>query len=337
MNIRLRQRLLPFSLRLSRSGRPRVQAGRRPWGRPTLLLLAQILAACDGGSGNPIPDDPPLPPPPVSADIQHGHYRGLSTIGGRSFHAEALLTVDGEFRLFVGASADADGAPATGAGLSGHLLSPVESMQFFGHVTVNGSVGSGAGLVVVEVCALDGGRACGESTTAEASLNGLNDGNVTRLTGEIKNATSSGEETWQLDLSAWSLYYDSPAEPELIGSLFREELARFAEGDDVLLSLDGAGRLFFQGPATGCTGNGALTPHLDGNFLVFDVDLVIENCNANYAFLNTRFTGLATQTQNGYWSYDSWLVIFATTPEGAASRVALTMYASAMDEEGWGY
>ena len=309
--------------------------------RPGMLLSflsAHLLASCNSGGDNssavPLPDPPP--PPPVAATIKHGHYRGLAAIDGQSYHAEAVLTVDGEFRLFVGGAVYGNSGPVTGAGLTGTLLNPEESMQFSGRLALAGIDGSGAGLVTGEACATPSdGRFCGESVFAEVRLNGLADGHLTKLAGEIRTATSAGDEIWLLDLSAWSLYYRSPAIPENIGSPYSERLALFAKGDEIIISFDGAGRMFFQGPATGCTGNGVLTPHLDGESFVFDVDLIIENCNAAYDILNSRFTGLATQTQNGYWSYDTWLVVFLATPDEVESPVALTMYAQALP--GWDY
>jgi hypothetical protein len=299
------------------------------------LLAAHVLASCDTGGDDtataPLPD-----PPPVAATIEHGHYRGLAAIDGQSYHAEGVLTVDGDFRLFVGGRVDGNSGPETGAGLTGTLLNPEKSMQFSGRLAMAGNEGSGAGLVTGEACtAPNDGRFCGASVFAEARLNGLADGHLTKLAGEIRTATSAGDENWLLDLSAWSLYYRSPARPESIGSAYSEKLAQFAKGDEVIISFDGAGRMFFQGPATGCTGNGVFTPHLDGEFFVFDVDLIIENCNATYDILNGRFAGLATQTQNGYWSYDIWLAVFLSTPEDVESPVALTMYAEALP--GWDY
>ena len=59
---------------------------------------------------------------------------------------------------------------------------------------------------------------------------------------------------------------------------------------------------------------------------MFDVELLIENCNATYDFLNAQFSGLATETQDSYWDYDDWLVMFVSTPDGE-SPAAITMYA----------
>lgn len=312
-----------------------------PWRAPAprkkgvaaAFLSACVLAGCGGGSGDAptLPDpDPPLPPP-AAAVIQHGHYRGLSTIDGQSYHAEAVLTVDGDFRLFVGGPVNGNSGPESGAGLTGPLLNPLDSMQFSGRVALSGTRATGTGLVTGEACAAAAeGRFCGQSAAAEVGLNGVADGDRTALAGEVRTESGAGDETWLLDLSAWSIYYRSNASLTGIGSAFSERLAQFAKGDDVILSFDGAGRLFFQGPATGCTGNGVFTPHLDGHFFVFDVDLLIENCNTDYDVLNSRFTGLATHTQNGYWDYDTWLAVFLSAPSDAESPVALTMYAEAL-------
>jgi hypothetical protein len=100
----------------------------------------------------------------------------------------------------------------------------------------------------------------------------------------------------------------------------------FAQAGDVMTTIDGAGQLFFQGPVSGCVGNGALTPH--GELQVFDVSLSIENCAGAYAYLNGQFAGLATETQTGYWDYDYSLMMFLSTVDGSASTAAVTMYAS---------
>jgi hypothetical protein len=303
------------------------------------LLLAQVLAGCDGVTATPPADNPPPPPasgdsPPFDGPSGHGHFRGTATIGDDLYHAEALLTVDGELRLFVGDLLSPTSGPITGAGL-GELLDPEEGRQFSGVVALSGGQGGGAGVVTGELCAApDVGRFCGESVPAEASINDAANG---KLAGEIRIATTAGDETWLLDLSAWSAYYTLSAAVAHPAGTFWEELAQFAEGDDVAISVDGAGALFFQAPATGCVGNGTLTPHQDGEFYVFDVELLIENCNATYAFLNNRFIGLATETQDNYWDYDDWLVMFVSTPDGVQLPAAITMYAFWDGAGSWDY
>jgi hypothetical protein len=106
--------------------------------------------------------------------------------------------------------------------------------------------------------------------------------------------------------------------------ILSERYAAFARNEPVVIDIDG-GRLFFQSPSSGCTGNGELTPHDDGRYFVFDVALTVENCSATYADLNGRFEGLATTTQGGYWDYDNWLVMLLSTP--GASPSALLMMA----------
>src|SRR5690606_36342111 len=179
------------------------------------------------------------------------------------------------------------------------------------------------GVVTGELCAQrDAGPLCGEAVPAEVSISGA----YGERAGEIRSQTENGDETWLLGLSRWSAYYPLRADMSPPTGSFREELAQFAEGDDVVISIDGGWTVFFQAPATGCTGNGRVKPHGDGAFYVFDVELLIENCNAAHDFLNGSFSGLATETQDNYWSYDSWLVMFLSTPEGEPPA-AVTMYA----------
>jgi hypothetical protein len=302
------------------------------------VLLAQLLAGCDGGTATPPADNPPPPPssgdpPPFDGPSGHGHFRGAAAIGDDLHHAEALLTVDGELRLFVGGLLGPTSGPIGGGGL-GELLDPEDARQFSGVVELSGDQGEGAGVVTGELCAApDVGRFCGESVPAQVSISDAANG---KLAGEIRVATSAGDETWLLDLSAWSAYYTLSAAVTQPAGIFREELAQFAEGDDVVISVDGAGALFFQAPATGCIGNGTLTPHTDGEFYVFDVELLIENCNATYDFLNAQFSGLATETQDSYWGYDDWLVMFVSTPDGEPPA-AITMYAFLDGDGGWDY
>jgi hypothetical protein len=113
-----------------------------------------------------------------------------------------------------------------------------------------------------------------------------------------------------LELTPWNNYYVIPARLELLAGQYMEELAEFAFDGDVTISVDPAGQLFFQSARSGCIGNGALAPHLDGKFNVFDVTLTIESCNAAYAYLNGAYEGLATTTPSTYWDYDSLLRIW---------------------------
>src|SRR5580765_417616 len=67
--------------------------------------LACITQACFGIEGSGTRD---IPPPP--APYTHGRYIGTVKIGSTTYFGDALITVDGAVRLFVGAPASYDGA-----------------------------------------------------------------------------------------------------------------------------------------------------------------------------------------------------------------------------------
>ena len=60
------------------------------------------------------------------------------------------------------------------------------------------------------------------TAAAEVGLNGVADGDRTALAGEVRTESGAGDETWLLDLSAWSIYYRSNASLTGIGSAFSE-------------------------------------------------------------------------------------------------------------------
>jgi hypothetical protein len=236
-----------------------------------------------------------------------------------------LFTADGEVVLHLGGpGADAVG---TGAGIPAAAYTPAESASFIGKVSWIGEQGSGQGVVIGERClASKPGRFCAAPAAAELAVSQKG----TTLMGELSVRTAQGVETWTLDIDGWSLYYQTSASQGFRGRMFRERLAPFAEAGGPIITVDGGGRLFFQSVASGCIGNGTLAPHADGRFYVFDVDLLIEQCDAEHGYLNGRFEGLATESQDNYWGYDNWLVMLLSTPEGAASRFALTTLAEGL-------
>ena len=89
------------------------------------------------------------------------------------------------------------------------------------------------------------------------------------LTGEVHVATAQGVETWYLEIGDWSFYFALSASHGFGARMFRERLAPFAEPGGPIMTIDAVGRLFFQSGASGCVGNGTLTPHADGRFYVF--------------------------------------------------------------------
>jgi hypothetical protein len=293
-----------------------------------LLLVAGAAAGCDGAPVA-VPGPPMSTPPPPAVENRHdSHYRGSAAIGEAAYryHAEALFTAGGEVLLHVGGPDDTQDA-RSGAGISAAALEPAEAALFVGNVSWTGAQGSGQGVVIGERCmASNPGRFCGAAVAAE--LNVSQTGRT--IAGELRVTTGGGVETWALDIGDWSLYYDSSSSAGFRGRMYRERLAPFAEPGDPIISVDADGRLFFQSAASGCTGNGTVAPHADGRFYVFNVDLVIENCDTEYAYLNGRFEGLATESQDNYWGYDSWLLMLLSTPDGSAARVALTTLAEAL-------
>jgi hypothetical protein len=298
---------------------------------PLSFLLLPLLAGCNGSDvsavTSPAIGSPPnswLPPPP--AEPVHGHVRGAAAIAQAEFshYVEGLLTSDGELRLYLGGPIDPRHV-LSGAGVPPAALDPAEAMQVVGMLAWSGDVGSGRGLVLGQNCAplaLD--RFCNTAAAAEIRMSKIG----SSLQGEIRVHTDAGPELWELAVGTWSVYYVNSAARGHRGGIFSERLAPFAGAEGLVINIDDGGRLFFQSASSGCTGNGTLTPHADGRFYVFDVELLIENCNAAYAHFNGAFEGLATETQGGYWDYDSWLVMVLSTPHGMGPRSALAMISS---------
>lgn len=284
------------------------------------LALTHALAGCSGGGGagpapvGTLPPLPPAPPPPVIAADLDGRYVGTVTIDGREYFGDALITIDGEARLYIG-----DPYSPTGAL---QLARPESSAQFVGTLGGRGDAASGAGVIIGQQCAVtDSSRFCGASAPAEISV-AVTSGD---LTGEIRVVTNKGNETWLLDLGSWDNYYEIPASHGTPAGQLQESLAEFAIDNDVIVNVDQAGRIFFQGANAGCTGNGAIAAHLDGEVNVYDVTLTIESCIEPYDYLNGEFAGLATTTASSYWDYDFLLRVWLSSSNPSSGQAAVTM------------
>ena len=138
---------------------------------------------------------------------------------------------------------------------------------------------------------------------------------VKAITGQIQLATTSGGETWSLQLDPWS--GDEPV--SATKSQFRELLAEFASGNDTVIVFDASGAMFFQSAHSGCVGNGTL--------ISSKVTLTITNCQGAWAYLNGDYSGLAAITSSSVWDYDGLLRVWLSKPAGAVSPAALTMLA----------
>jgi hypothetical protein len=90
-----------------------------------------------------------------------------------------------------------------------------------------------------------------------------------------------------------------------------------------------AGLMFFQSPATGCVGNGKMTPQK--KFGVVGVELIIENCRGRFAYLNGRYLGFSTSSPSSVWNYDAVLRMWLVKPVGSARPAALTMWSIPAD------
>jgi hypothetical protein len=185
----------------------------------------------------------------------------------------------------------------------------------------------GSGLIIGQDCAINAANPfCDQTAPANiiASVQLNSDGSDSAaLQGEIQVTTSGDTETWPLNMALWPdpLLATSAA----AAGQYKELLAEFASAGDVTMTIDSSGKLFFQSANSGCVGNGALVPHLDGAGDTYDVTLVMENCNGAYAYLNGHYDGLALPTTSSYWDYDSLLRVWLSKPSRESPPAALTM------------
>jgi hypothetical protein len=234
------------------------------------------------------------------------------------YYGDALLTVDGAVRLYVG-------GPYSGNDQLVQLTRADGAVQFVGDIQGDGNQASGTGVVIGLNCAAPAvpGRFCMAAAPAEINVSsGASDG---AIQGNLQVTTSTGAETWSLNLVAWDNYYLVPAYVSGLTGVFQESLAEFAGSGVTTVTVDAQGGLSFQSADTGCIGAGTLTPHLDGSFDVYDIVLTINSCQGGYGYLNGVFDGLATTTPSDYWDYDLLIRVWLSTPAGAVSPAALIM------------
>jgi hypothetical protein len=274
--------------------------------------IVEVLGRVDSESGN-------LDAERITGAAQpgtHGRYVGTVTIDGVDYFGDALLTEDGALRLYVGDQ------PYSRSGAL-QTTRPETSAQLVGNFQVQGNAASGSGTVIGQGCSAAAPiRFCNEVASAEFDVMVDQD----NVQGEVQVSTSAGQETWLLDLGAWSNYYLlSAARQSYVAHQWQEVLAEFNVSADMIISIDSDGRLFFQSAPSGCTGNGTLTPHLDGAFNVYDAEVTLESCTGAFAYLNGVYEGLATTTASGYWDYDVRLRVWLSKAEGTSPAAALTL------------
>lgn len=281
------------------------------------FIFAHALVACGGGGNGqsaatvtpPTAQTPPVPPPvvtPESGDARQGRYVGTVTIGGVDYYGDALITADGLIRLYIGGPYASDGV------VQGPIA--IASAQLFGTMAPSTNSVDGDDLVFGQGCSAPVELPmvfCSAPAHASHSL-AIDSGN---LQGQIvvRMPDSEGDtETWTLELSPWSGYYNLRATQAALAGHYKEERADFAQDGDTVISIDADGNLSFQSVGSGCTGSGRLRPHLDGSVNVYDVLILISGCQPPYDYLNAEFSGLATTSPSAAWDYDVNLQMWLT-------------------------
>jgi len=282
----------------------------------------QVQTVPPPSQSNPAPTQTD-PPQIASSDYDwQGYFSGYirTTLqgAGNDYYGEALLTADGALVVYVDywLGNTVDGQPAE-----------MVRYEFIGTIDDRDDVANSAhitGRMIRLTCSADvAGPPCGESIPADGQLTDVTDG---YLHGQIDFSTADGDYSWKLSMEWPTSTYTHAATMNFVAGLYSEALADFAHEGDVVINVDTAGTMFFQSAHTGCTGNGLLTPHLDGATNVYDVTLRIESCDATYAYLNTDFVGYATRTIGDWLLWGDWLVFWLATPESAQNTAALTMW-----------
>ncbi|HVO23938.1 MAG TPA: hypothetical protein VMW56_09950 [Candidatus Margulisiibacteriota bacterium] len=254
---------------------------------------------------------------PKPAQVWTGHYVGAVGIADRTYFGDAVVTQDGAIRLYVGGPYDNGGEL--------QMTRPAGSEQFVGTIQMRDGQWSGNGVITGQECAIDpANRFCGQSAPADFSANVTSDPGCGSgyLQGEIKVVTSGGTETWSLGLERWG---ESDGHWRVPSGQYKEVLGEFASSSDVIVSIDGGGRLFFQSPGSGCVGNGTLAPHSAGPVNIYEVTLLLESCRGAYAYLNGTYGGLELVTPSSCWDYDGLLRIWLSKGSGDGSPAAITM------------
>jgi hypothetical protein len=268
-----------------------------------------------------------------------GYFRGDAAIGDSTYYVDALITLDGGVRIHVAGPFDEGTVfPEVGFPVFADIA---ESVQLVGKIEKIEEQYLGEGMVLGQACApSDPGRFCDVPAPASISIEWVPTppGELRAFVGEVRVATSAGEEIWHVDVS--QAYYGFDVSQSYYGlqatdvgvyrsptGMYQEELALFAETGEVVVTIDSVGRLFFQSPESGCVGNGTLRLRPDGSYSTFDAEVFIENCGEAYAFLNGEYQGLAIEnlTQPGAWDWHHSLLMFLSAPDGFAPRAGITM------------
>lgn len=261
-----------------------------------LFLVAVFLLSACGGDGSAPPSDPA--PTSIIRDIRceadvlsgapYGGFFSGEIVGAEgSGWATALLTEDGYFRLHIEDSLG-DGAP---------------EFQFIGRYRAQGERNNtwAWGEFRLQNCS-DADAFCFASE-GQFELTSLCAG---ELTGTLVAYPEGRPFPPGWEILSFTLdppvpsAYDTPATLAFSEGVYDGSYPYYASAgpSDITATVDAAGAMFFQSAATGCVGNGTLSPHLDGTYNVYDVEVTIANCADASSHLNGVFTGLATRPLN---------------------------------------
>lgn len=282
-------------------------------------MVLPLLGASACGDGDPLTAPAPDPEPPVEA-LTGGYFIGHLCDELASFCSQAIITEDGQVRMYLEPLPDR-----------------IVPLQFVGAVDPDAPeaswfpgrlIGLGlhcAGPDPTHECAGRPGEIRLSFPTTETLL--------VRIRWFLEGPDVDVVESFSM-YRPTSTYETTPATFEVVAGTYHDVTSDFAqheaEGAGVLVTVDGSGNLSFRSAANGCTGEGVLSPYLDGTRNVYSVEITIKDCNATYAYLNGSLEGLATRSINridedfGGDFIDS-LTLWLSSPPGAGSDVALTM------------
>lgn len=289
-----------------------------------VLFAAGCSSDLDDGPPQPTADSsgaipivaPPPPVIPVSERVQ-GYFYGNISVEDDSLRAEAVISADGDVRLFLFDPAASDGETADGAPQKD------ERMQFFGRLQLADDGLSGSGLVTGEVCVpTRRSRFCGEPAPAFARFT-LMPGFA--LAGEIDVTVGDAVETWWLQLDKWRWY--SVYSPDTLPSgIYHGAFVRVSDQQELIVDIDRDGRLFFQDAMSGCTGNGSVRSRENGAGIVFDIDFSVAACAAPFEDLNTDYSGLAATILDGWDLEFEAMIVSVSARDAPAAPATMTWY-----------
>jgi hypothetical protein len=272
---------------------------------PPVACLAMTLAGCGGGGGGGSHGTHPYAVPAPIAGPWAGHYAGTVTIGGEEYFGEALVTPNGQIRVYVGGPHATDGSLL--------VTKPPSSAVYVGTLNAQGTQATPDGEFIGVGCSIAQPEPFCDGTLVNYGMQLTLDTGA--IQGSVDVMVNSVRQTWLLDLQTMNDYYAMPASSKDIAGTYTEQLADFAGDGDTVITIDSGGLMFFQSATSGCTGNGVIQPpqdtSADASANVYPVSLTIENCSSpyDYDFYGT-FQGFATPSPSAMGSHDVVLRIW---------------------------